>query len=218
MGEISAKSRRRRSEVIRPSRSARCVRVGAERRRAAPSGASSRHGLPPARTVDEPLLRPASRACRRCRGPARRPAAARASPPPCARAPRSGRSTVSAAARGTTTTPSSSAMMRSPGWTSWPAHTIGTFTEPSVSLTVPWAETALRPDREAHLGQRRHVAHPGLDHEAQHAARRQRAGQQLAEIAGVAGRGGRDHQHVARLGTARRRRAASSCRRAGSRP
>ncbi len=25
---------------------------------------------------------------------------------------------------------------------SWPAQTTGTFTEPSVSLTVPWAETA----------------------------------------------------------------------------
>src|SRR4051812_36231850 len=43
----------------------------------------------------------------------------------------------------------------------------------------------LGPDREAHFRQCRHVAAAGLDHQAEHAARRQRAGQQLPEIAGV---------------------------------
>ena len=47
--------------------------------------------------IGQPLLAPASRACRRCRDRVRRPAAARGSAPPCARAPRSWRSTASAA-------------------------------------------------------------------------------------------------------------------------
>ena len=53
-----------------------------------------------------------------------------------------------------TTTPSSSATITSPGWTSAPAQTTGTLTEPSVALTVPLALIALAPDREVHLGER----------------------------------------------------------------
>ena len=51
-------------------------------------------------------------------------------------------STCRAKAAGTTTTPSSSATTTSPGVTSAPAHTTGTFTEPSVALTVPFDEIA----------------------------------------------------------------------------
>ena len=46
------------------------------------------------------------------------------------------------ASRGTTTTPSSSATIASPGSTSMPAQTTGTFTEPSVAFTVPRAQIA----------------------------------------------------------------------------
>ena len=50
-------------------------------------------------------------------------------------------STCCAVAAGTTTTPSSSATTTSPGVTSIPAQTTGTFTDPSVALIVPLALT-----------------------------------------------------------------------------
>src|SRR5262245_23384224 len=49
--------------------------------------------------------------------------------------------------RGTTTTPSSSATIASPGWTSCPPQTTGTFTEPGLVLVVPCGLTA-----RAHTG------------------------------------------------------------------
>src|SRR5205823_2951590 len=54
---------------------------------------------------------------------------------------RAASSTSAARARGTITTPSSSATTTSPGDTSWPAHSIVTFTSPSASFTVPRADT-----------------------------------------------------------------------------
>jgi hypothetical protein len=51
-------------------------------------------------------------------------------------------STVATSSRRTMTTPSSSATTASPGLTNCPAQSIGMFTEPMVSLTVPWAWTA----------------------------------------------------------------------------
>src|ERR1022692_658329 len=51
-----------------------------------------------------------------------------------------------------TTTPSSSAMTASPGATTVPAMQTGTFTDPAVALTVPWALT----DRD-HTGNRARV-------------------------------------------------------------
>src|SRR5690606_1651295 len=52
-------------------------------------------------------------------------------------------STASATARrGTHRTPSSSARIASPGRTTWPPIVTGTFTEPGVAFTVPWALTA----------------------------------------------------------------------------
>ena len=60
--------------------------------------------------------------------------------------------------------------MTSPGLTSWPAQTTGTFTAPSVSLTVPCAETAL--DQTGNfISVSAHVAAAGVDDEAPHAAR-----------------------------------------------
>src|SRR5574337_194595 len=56
---------------------------------------------------------------------------------------RAASSVLAASARGTHTTPSSSATITSPGFTSAPAHTTGTLTEPSVALTVPLAEIVL---------------------------------------------------------------------------
>src|SRR6185437_1786463 len=53
-----------------------------------------------------------------------------------------------------------------------------------------------RPDGEAHLGEIPHVAHPGIDHERTHTMSLQRAGQELAEVAGIGVRGRRDDEDV----------------------
>src|ERR1022692_2916047 len=55
---------------------------------------------------------------------------------------RAASSTVAACSRGTTTTPSSSATITSPGRTYTPAQTMGVWTFPGVSFTVPLAEIA----------------------------------------------------------------------------
>ena len=56
-----------------------------------------------------------------------------------------------------------------------------------------------RPDREAHRGQVPHIAYAGLDDQTLHTARLQRSREQLAEIADVRCRGGRDDENVAFL-------------------
>ena len=160
-------------------------------------GSSHRHSPRQADTYAGPSPR-ACRACRRCRGRARPPASAARVFVLLRLARLRGfehRRDASRAAR--RTTPSSSATITSPGLTSAPAQTTGTLTEPSVSLTVPCAETAFDQTGKAHLRQVAHVAHAGIDDQPAHAARRERGGEQLAEIAVVARRGRRDDQHVA---------------------
>jgi hypothetical protein len=126
---------------------------------------------------------PAPDACRTCRGRARRTASLARLAPSLASRLAAASSVFAAIARGTQTTPSSSATITSPGVTSMPAQTTGMFTEPSVALIVPLLLMALAPDREAHLGQRLHVAHAGVDHQGAGAARHEAGGQQVAEVA-----------------------------------
>ena len=123
--------------------------------------------------VDErsPLPR-AWRACRRCRGRARRPRGARASSPPCAsRVCAASRAPRRRLARGTT----HDAVVVGDD------HVAGLIDRAGADdRHVHRAEGLLdralrgdrpRPDREAHLGQVAHVAHAGVDDQAAHAAR-----------------------------------------------
>ena len=65
-------------------------------------------------------------------------------------------------------------------------------------LDRPLGRNRLRPHRKAHLAQRFHVAAPGVDDQADDAARLQRGREQIAEHAvGIVG-GAADHQDVAR--------------------
>ena len=66
-------------------------------------------------------------------------------------------------------------------------------------LDRPLRRHAFRPDGEAHLREIAHVAHAGVDDEADAAVRLGRCGEQVAEIAGVGGRSRRDQQDVAGL-------------------
>ena len=116
--------------------------------------------------------------------------------PPSLRARRIARGALAAPRRRTTQTPSSSATITSPGSIDAPAHTTGTLTLPSVSLTVPCADIALRPDRKAHLGEVAHVAH-AASMTRPRTPRLQRAREQLAEVAGIGVRGRRDDEDVA---------------------
>ena len=99
--------------------------------------------------IAQALLLQLARACRRCRGRARPRSAARGS-----RASLSSRSRDLAVHRcaprraATITTPSSSATTTSPGLTSWPAKTSGTFTEPRRLLDRALRGDGARPDRE----------------------------------------------------------------------
>ena len=79
-----------------------------------------------------------------------------------------------------------------------PAQTIGTLTEPSVSLTVPCAETAFDQTGKPISRQVAHVAHAGVDDQPAAAARHRRGGEQVAEVAVVAGAGRREDEDVAR--------------------
>src|SRR5690606_10621019 len=54
-------------------------------------------------------------------------------------------------------------------------------------LDGPLRGDRLRPDRELHLLEIAHIPHARLDDEAAHAARLERAGEQLTEIARVRG-------------------------------
>ena len=95
------------------------------------------------------------------------------------------------------TTPSSSATTTSPGFTVWPAMTSGRFTLPRLSLTVPCADTA-----RDHTGNFISVSaftsrQPASMTSPRTPAALERGGQQLAEVAVVAGRGRRHHEDVA---------------------
>ena len=132
----------------------------------------------------------ACRACRRCRGRARRPASRARLSPSFASRSRGLRATASAAlARhdhdAVVVGHDHVARVTRAGR----AQTTGTLTEPSVSLTVPCAETGRDQTGKLHLGQLAHVAAAGLDHQARARRARERGGEQLAEIAVVARRG-----------------------------
>ena len=77
--------------------------------------------------------------------------------------------------------------MTSPGSIGAPAQTIGTLTEPSVALTVPCANTAFDQTGKPICREVAHVAHAGIDDQPATAARHRRGGEQVAEIAVLAG-------------------------------
>ncbi len=75
-----------------------------------------------------------------------------------------------------------------------PAQTTGTLTEPTVALTVPFAEIARLQTGKRISREILDVAHAGVDDEPEHAARLERRREQVAEHAvGVRRADGDDH-------------------------
>ena len=81
------------------------------------------------------------------------------------------------------TTPSSSATIASPGFTSVPAQTIGTFTEPTVAFTVPFELIARLQTGNCISVRSLTSRQPGVDDEAADAVRAERRREQVAEHA-----------------------------------
>src|SRR3990167_3016916 len=106
--------------------------------------------------------------------------------------------TLAASSRGTTTTPSSSATITSPGFTCTPAHTTGTFTEPTLDFTVPLAEIA-RDHTGNCISVISRASRQPTPSTTAFVPRLAGGREQLAEVAVLVRAGARDHQHVARL-------------------
>ena len=123
-----------------------------------------------------------------------------------------------ALSRGTTTTPSLSATITSPGFTTAPAQTTGTFTDPAVALTVPCAEMAFAQTGKF-IAVRSAVSRtPASMIRPTTPCAWQRRRQQIAEHAVGRFRSCRHHQHVAALRTFPSRHESSDCRPAGTKP
>ena len=146
------------------------------------------HAADAAQTYFRPMSVELARACRTCRGRARRRPAAGACRLRWPRARCAFSSTVAASARVTTQTPSSSATITSPGSIAGAGADHRHVDRAERRLDRALREDRLRPDREAHLGEVAHVAHAGVDDQPAAAARLRRGGEQIAEIAVLARR------------------------------